>query len=56
LLYEIKTSIPMDVDLKITVNGTDLPKSKIESDCWVYGFIRPGENVEVAVEVVAKDN
>lgn len=49
LVYEIKTHIQKDFDLKVTVNGTDIPKTHIESDYWGYSFIIP--ECEVKIEI-----
>ena len=52
LLYEIKTPILIDADIRITANGTDIPKTNSEAGCWIYEFIMASENVEISVEVV----
>ena len=54
LLYKIKTGVVMDSDLKVTVNGTEIPKTHFDSDYWEYSFIAPCKDLEISVELTGE--
>lgn len=51
-VVEIQTIIPESGDFKVTANGTEIPKVKVDDGSWTYAFIMPYENVDVIIEAV----
>lgn len=48
--YEITTSKYMDADIKVTVNGINIPKSEgKDGETWYFAFIMPCESVDIKV-------
>lgn len=52
LLRELKTHVIMDADIRVTINGTEIPKTHYDSDYWGYSFIMPQSDIEITIEVI----
>ena len=51
-LVEIALKAPESGDLKVTANGTEIPKVKEIDGQWFYAFIMPYSNIEITIEAV----
>jgi len=51
-LVEIALKAPESGDLKMTANGTEIPKVKEIDGQWFFAFIMPYSNIEITIEAV----
>lgn len=49
---EIRTEILYDADIRVFVDGEEIPQTHYDSDYWAYSFTMPGHAVTVRIEVV----
>lgn len=52
LVYTVKLKPSDEGDLRVVINGTEIPMSYCGSDYWGYDFIAPDGELEISVEVV----
>ncbi len=55
-LVEIALKAPESGDLKMTANGTEIPKVKEIDGQWFYAFIMPYSNIEITIEAVEHEH
>ena len=51
-IVEIAVKAPESGDIKITANGTEIPKVKETDGEWIYAFVMPYINVEITIEAI----
>ena len=47
---------PESGDIKITANGTEIPKVKETDGEWIYAFVMPYINIEITIEAVEHEH
>ena len=52
LLYEVKLAAQNEGELKLFVNGTEIPKTRDAGDYWAYSFIAPSDDAVIYVEYI----
>lgn len=55
-LVEIALKAPESGDLKMTANGTIIPKVRELDGEWIYAFIMPYGNIEITIEAVEHEH
>ncbi|MBQ4274410.1 MAG: hypothetical protein IJB94_05515 [Clostridia bacterium] len=55
-LVEIALKAPESGDLKMTANGTEIPKVKEIDGQWIYAFIMPYGSIEITIEAVEHEH
>ena len=51
-IVEIAVKAPESGDIKMTANGTEIPKVKETDGEWIYAFVMPYINVEITIEAI----
>ena len=55
-IVEIAVKAPESGDIKMTANGTEIPKVKETDGEWIYAFVMPYINVEITIEAVEHEH
>ena len=51
----LETYIPYDADLRVTVNGTVIPKFSVSEYGFTYVFVTPNKDIEISIELIDSD-